>query len=451
MDEQKITLKRNLGLFSTVAIIVGQMIGSGIYMAPQGLAQLENPKAAVLAMLITGIGTVFLAISFASLGKNGTSTDSAIIYTQRAFGDLPAFWVGWSYWCGCWISNGAIILAGLSYASYFIPAFAGNTIERCAACIVILWIYTLIDIWGVKQAGAINLLLTILKLVPLLLFAVIAAFHFDSTNFQTVSSESVDGLSVLPVAMAYTLWSFLGFEGASVNADAVKDQKKIGKFTILSTLSVVIVYLVLIILADGAMPQSGLVSSASPFADIIYHSTGGYWAGGIIALGGALSAIGCAGPWILSGGIVAHSMSTANLLPKSFSKVGKRGTPYVALLVNGVLMTAIMLIAWLTKEGSLYNFFVMLATMSYLVFYAFGAASEIVLSGKHIKPFNIRNFVKCSIVSLIGLVYAIYTIYGSGAQYVFYGFLLMLIGLPVFIYVKLKAEAGAREQSGTAD
>jgi amino acid transporter len=214
-----------------------------------------------------------------------------------------------------------------------------------------------------------------------------------------------------------------------------------------STLAVVVIYLILIVLAAGALPQSQLVDSASPFADVIYAATGGYWAGGFIALGGAVSAIGCAGPWILSGGVVAHSMSTMDLLPKSLSKVSRRGTPVNALLVNGVLMTAIMLLAWATQEGSLYNFFVMLATMAYLVFYAFGAASEIVLSGKKIKPFSLGTFIKCSLVSLVGLLYAIYTIYGSGAEYVFYGFLLMMAGLPVFIYVKLKAEA-EREADG---
>jgi APA family basic amino acid/polyamine antiporter len=451
MDEQKTTLKRNLGLFSTIAIIIGQMIGSGIYMAPQGLAELANPKASVLAMLITGVGTVFLAFSFAKLGRTGTSTDSPIIYTQRAFGDLPAFWVGWSYWCGCWIANGAILLAGISYASYFIPVLSGNTIQRCLACIVILWVYTIIDIWGVKQAGIINLVLTIVKLLPLLLFAAIAAAHFDHSNFNSVSSSNVDGMSVLPVAMAYTLWSFIGFEGANVNADTVKDQERIGTSTIVSTVAVVIIYLVLIILADGAMPQSKLIGSESPFADIIYHSTGGYWAAGIIAFGGAISAIGCAGAWILSGGVVAYSMSSAKLFPKSFSKIGKHGTPHVSLIINGILMTIIMLIAWLTHNGSLYNFFVMLATMAFLLFYAFGAASEIILSGRHIKPLNVGNFIKYSAISLISLAYAVYTIYGSGAQYVFYGFLLMLLGLPLFIYVKLKNEAEEREQTGVAD
>jgi amino acid transporter len=119
----------------------------------------------------------------------------------------------------------------------------------------------------------------------------------------------------------------------------------------------------------------------------------------------------------------------------------KYKTPVNGLVVNGVLMTIIMLLAYFNKQGSLYNFFLLLATMAFLVFYAFGAASEIVLSGKKIRPFNIWNFLKSSCISLLAFAYSVYTIYGSGADYVMYGFLLILMGFPFFIYEKLKVEA----------
>ena len=439
MEDKNVNLKRDLGLFATIAIIVGQMIGSGIYMAPQGLAELANPKVAILAMFITGVGTLFLAFSFAKLDSKEARTGSAIVYTQEAFGDLPAFWVGWSYWCGCWIANGAIILAGLNYASYFFPSLAGNTLPKFLACVVIIWIYTLINIKGVKEAGYINLILTIIKILPLLVFIVIAIIHFNSENLSTVSSPEVEGMSVLPVAIAYTLWCFIGFEGASVNAGEVKDTKKIGMATIISTGIVVMLYMLLTVLAAGNMSQEALASSSSPFADIIHQATGGYWAGGFISLGGSLSAIGCVGAWILSAGRITYSLGERKLMPDYFARISpKYKTPVNSLVINGILMTAVMFLGYITQGGSMYNFLVMLAVMAFLVFYTFGAASELMLSGKHIKPFNLFNFVKCSIISLIALAYSIYTIFGAGAENVLYGFLLMLIGLPVFIYVKLK-------------
>lgn len=442
MEEKKSSLKRELGFFSMVAIIVGQMIGSGIYMAPQGLAELANPVAAVLAILITGVGTVFLSISFARIGVREDTQGSAIISTRMAFGDLPGFWMGWLYWCGCWIANGAIILAGLSYVSYFIPVLAVNSFPRFLACVVVIWFYTIIDIWGTGKAGLLNLIVTIVKLVPLLLFVVVAAIGFEGENFRSVAAPELAGMHVLPAGIAYALWSFMGFEGASVNAEGAKDQKSVAKVTVVSTAAVVVIYLLIIITAAGAAPQGDLAVSASPLADVIQHVTGGYWAGAVVALGGAVSALGCAGPWIMSGGSTAYMLGKNELLPRVFAKVHpKYGTPVAALLINGVLMTLIMMLAWLTQEGSLYNFFVMLSVSVFLVYYALGAASEIVLAGKKIRPMNVFNFVKCSIISLVGLVYAIYTVYGSGADYMLYCFLLMMMGIPVFAYVRLKNES----------
>jgi amino acid transporter len=161
-------LKRELGLAAATAIVVGNMIGSGIFMAPQGLAQLSNPTASIFAIIVTGLGTILLAICFANLGESIPETGSAIVYTKSAFGEFPSFLVGWSYWCGCWIGNGAIILGAISYASYFIPALAHNGLLAFLISAGIVWIYTLINIRGVKEAGRVNLVFTALKIIPLL-------------------------------------------------------------------------------------------------------------------------------------------------------------------------------------------------------------------------------------------------------------------------------------------
>ncbi len=432
-------LKRDLGFFSTTAIIIGQMVGSGIYMTPQGLAELANPKVAILAMIITGCGALALALSFAKLGECLPVSGSAVAYTRAAFGELPSFLVGWSYWCGCWIGNGAIIMGGLSYASYFIPTLSQNSIYTFLIAAFIIWVYTFINIRGVKKAGSINLILTIVKLLPFVVFIAIAIPNFDVQNINTISSPEVEGFGVLSIAMAYTLWSFTGFEGASVNAGEVKNTKIIKQATILGTGFVVILYLILVILAAGNMSQPDLASSSSPFSDIIQNATGAYWAGGFISLGVCVSALGCIGAWIISSARIAYSLGEQELFPKLFAKVHyKYQTPYAALIINATLMTGIMFLSYITNQGGVYNFLVLLAVMSLLVFYAFGAASEIMLLAKKEVPLNPFNFIKNSVLGLIALIYAFYTIYGSGAEVVMYGFLFMLAGIPFYIYVKFQ-------------
>lgn len=439
LNNENHSLKRELGLFATTAIIIGQMIGSGIYMTPQGLAELSNPKVAILAMIITGAGTMLLALCFARLGEKMPVSGSAVVYTRKAFGDFPAFLVGWSYWCGCWIGNGAIILGGISYASYFFPVLSHNGLYQFIVSVIIIWIYTVINIRGIKEAGNINLLLTIIKLLPLAVFIIIAIPNFDSSNLQTISSHEVSGFSVLPIAIAYSLWSFTGFEGASVNAGEVKDVKVVRQATIIGTGSVIVLYLLLIVLSAGNMSQSDLASSSSPFSDIIFKATGGYWAGGFISLGVCVSAFGCIGAWIISSARIAYSLGEQELFPKSFAKVHpKYQTPYFGLIANAMLMTFIMFLGFVTNQGGLYNFLVLLAVMSLLIFYTFGAASDIMLTVKNAEPLNLFRFLKNSSLGLLAFTYAIYTIYGSGSNVVMYGFLLMLIGMPFYIYVQLK-------------
>lgn len=431
-------LKKELGLFATVAIIVGQMIGSGIYMTPQGLAEITNAKVAILAMLITGLGTLFLALSFARLNNRNPVTGSAIVHTNDAFGRMPAFWVGWSYWCGCWTANGAIAVASVNYASYFFPALAASRTLQMLAVLAIIWFYTLVNIWGIKHAGNINLILTIIKLLPILMFMIVAAMNFQPAYLDTVADPSLTGMSTLPLAMAYCLWSYQGFEGASVAAGEVKDQSIIGKATVLSTLLVMLLYILIIVLAAGTMPQGELAVSLSPLADIMYNLTGGYWAGALISLGGAISAFGCVGAWILSAGRVSFSLAKLNLLPEVFGRLDKkRGTPANSLLINGVLMSVVMIFSYMKSSQNIYNFLVMLAVLPFLIFYLFGAASEIVLAGREIKPFNWFNFLKSTSISIVAFIYSLYTIYGSGVEYISYGFLLLLLGTPFFIMTEL--------------
>lgn len=442
-EERPVQLKREIGLWSATAIIVGQMIGTGIFMLPQGFAQLSNPKAAILGLLITGAGTVFLAICFARLGERNPVSGSAVAYTKEAFGDLPAFIVGWSYWCGCWIANGAIIVGGISYAGYFFPVLATQPLSQIILSVIVIWIYTAINYFGVKGAGNLNLILTLVKLIPLILFIVIAAFHIDPQNYRTVSSPELSGFSTLPIAVAFALWSFIGFEGASVNAGEIKDAATVKKATLIGTILVILIYLILVILAAGNMPQNKLAASASPFSDIIQQATGGYWAGGLISLGVVISAFGCIGAWILSGARVAYSLGERGLFPKKFAQIHpKYRTPSFALLLNGFLMTGVMFLSYFNTSVSIYNFLVLLAVMSFLVFYAFGAAADLMLSINFGKPLRILGFIKKGAVSLIAFYYSVYTVFGSGADYVMYGFLLILIGFPFFIYVKLKHKEG---------
>jgi amino acid transporter len=444
-------LKREIGLFGAIAIVVGQMIGSGIFMAPQGLAEMANPVAGILSLIITGIGSLLLALCFAKTAVRDNRLSTPLAATKEAFGELPAFWSGWAYWAGCWRANGTIILGGVNYLSYFFPSMAGSSLPKFIIVIAVVWFYTILNIVGIKQSSGFNLIVTVIKLLPLIVIVIVGALNFDPANFNTVSDPSVKGMGVIPLAMTYTLWSFLGFEGIAVNISEVKNPKMIMKGTVIGTVIVLAIYIIVTTLAAGNLPQDALAASESPFADIIKAGTGASWAGGFIAITVAISAFGCIGAWMISAASIAYSLGEEGLMPKTFMKLHPtRKTPINALLINGVLMTIVIGISFLGDMkgaigeafGSLYNIFLLLSTVALLIFYALGAASEMTLAARGIKEFSILAFLKNSCLSLIAFIYAVFTIWGSGglkgeyAVYVMVGFLLLLIGIPFYVYVR---------------
>lgn len=433
-------LKRELGLLPATAIVVGNMIGSGIFMAPQGLAAASNPKATIAAWIITALGSMLLALSFANLGVKMPKTGGPIVYTREAFGEFPAFLIAWTYWIGSWVGNAAIITAFMNYLSYFFPVFSQSKPLAFLTSSLILWGLTYVNYRGVKEAGIVSMITTVLKIVPLVVFAIIALTHFNISYFNTVSSEEVSSFSTLPAAIAITLWSFVGLESATIPAGEIKDpERNIKLSTIYGTLITVAIYLAISILAIGAMPQDELAASNAPLADIINYATGQKWGGTLIALGAVISTLGATSGWILITARSSFAAAEDKLFPKVFAAVHpKFNTPYMSLIISGVAANILLVMNYVSTLTSAFNFMLLLATLSFLPAYSFTAAAEILLLKNKNKNFNLVNFIKSSFISILAFAYSIYAIYGTGAEVVMYGFILMLIGIPFYVYQKIQ-------------
>ena len=208
LGEDSKELKRELGLVAACALVVGNMIGSGIFMTSQSLAVASNPKSTIIAWVVTAVGSILLALSFANLGTALPVTGGPIIYTREAFGDFAAFIVTWGYWIGIWVGDAAIITVSTSYFSYFFPLINNNRLLAFSISISILWTFTFINIKGVKGAGLISIITTVCKIIPLVIFVIIVSTHFDISNYSTFSSQSVNNSSTIPVAIGITLWAF---------------------------------------------------------------------------------------------------------------------------------------------------------------------------------------------------------------------------------------------------
>jgi amino acid transporter len=438
IEPEESNLKRELGLGAAIAIVVGNCIGSGIFMSPASLARISNPTTAMIAWIITSVGSLLIALSFANLSSKIPVTGGPIAYTRVAFGDFAAFLIAWTYWIGAWVGNAAIITAFYSYFTYFVPT-ANNPLAAFLVTSLVLWFFTIINVLGVKNAGIIGVISTILKVAALLVFLVIALINFDPQYLSTVSSNEVAGLGSLPGAIAIALWAFVGLESATVPAGEIKDpEKNIKKSTIWGTLISAAIYILISFVAMGAMSQAQLANSDAPLSDIINAATGGTWGGTFIAIGAIISTLGATSGWILTTGRSAFAAAEENLFPPIFAKVSKKyATPAASLIISGVFANILLILNYVGSLRAAFDFMILLGTLAFLPAYTFAAAAEIVLLKKFPGKFNFWNFLKNSFISLLALVYSIYAIYGTGAEVVMYGFILMLAGIPFYAYMML--------------
>ncbi|WP_053982625.1 amino acid permease [Niameybacter massiliensis] len=438
--ENKSNLKRELGLAAATSIVVGNMIGSGIFTSPQSLAQVANPKITVLAWVITGIGSLLLALSFANLGTKYPSTGGPIVYTNKAFGEFMAFLVSWTFWLGSWIGNAAIITAVMRYLTTFIPALGTNGMLAFAVSSALLWLFTYINYRGVKNAGYVSIVTTVIKIGVILVFMFIALTGFDAGNLQTAATVEANSWGALPAAIAITLWSFVGLESAAISGGEIKNpEKNIRKSTVMGTLLAVLIYIFLSVLAMGSMPQSMLAQTQAPLADIINHITGATWGGYFISGGIVISAIGALSGWVLTTARLAYAAGEDNLFPKFFAKVHpKFKTPHIALIITSLCTNALLMLNYVSNLTEAFDFMINLATLSFIPAYALTACAEIVLTFKKEHKLTVVNFLKHGFLSLIAFVYAIYIIYGAGSESAMWVFILMLIGIPFYVYKKLQ-------------
>ena len=435
------SLKKEISLFMATMLVCGNMIGSGVFMLPSTLAQVSGPGATIIAWILTTVGSILIAISFANLGTKYPSTGGAYHYTKEAFGDFAGFLSAWLYWNGSWIGNAAILVAITSYASVVFPALNNPTISIIFSSAV-LWIFTLINISGVKKAGKIQSFVTVFKIAFFALFIIVAFLNFDSVNILPLYPEG-KGLSTVPLAATSTLWAFIGLESATVAAGELKNpEKNVRKSTIYGLIISAAIYLLISIGSMGAMNNKELAQSSAPLTDILTNALGTQ-VGKILTIAVVICILGTIIGWLLSTARVGYAAGVDGVFPKFFGKINKKtGTPVNSLIFGSVLINILLVMNFQKGMVDAFTFITILATLSYLPVYLLSISAEMMLAFKEEKKFNFKIFIKKSILPLLAFVYVLWTIYGSGAETVMWGFILMLIGIPVYIYNYHKNKLG---------
>ena len=352
---------------------------------------------------------------------------------------------GLGYWIAAWVGNAAIATAFVGALAVFIPVLGESTttghVWAYVTAIGTIWLLTLINAWGVRQTGAVQLVTTVLKFVPLVLIGVIGLFFMDTGNFGEFAPNGYGTgtgmIGGITAAMALTLWAFIGLESATIPAEEIRDpERTIPRATIWGTLVTAVVYAGATIAVMGIIPLATLQNSTAPFADAATDVFGGAFWGKVVALVVMVSTFGALNGWILLQGRVPYAASRDGLFPKVFGKLSRRGTPVFGLVVSSVLITGLMALNYNKNLVDNFTFVILLATLVTLVPYAFSAAAEAYLMITDRIAFVRGRLVRDLIVAALAFAYAVWTMIGSGMEIIGQGYVLWMLGVPVYVWLR---------------
>lgn len=428
---------RQIGFWTCLALVIGNTVGTGIFLLAPALAPLG--WNALYGWLITIAGGLVLATVFARLARAMPNASGPYDYIADTIGSPAAFFVMWAYWISLWVTNAAIAIGAISYLTPFAPGLMGGKGGPLTAMALVA-LMTAIALRGVRASGGVQITTTAVKL--LLLFAIILMFAAVAIqpggvtpSTQNIAPSVVTGGAIASAA-ALTLWSMLGFESGVVPAGRVRDPRRtLVRATIIGTLVVGIVYVGVTFAMFLLLPSEVARTSTAPMADLA-AMLWGPGSGLVVAGLAAVSAIGALNGWVFLQAEVPLVLAERGVFPRFFARVNAAGMPVGGHLLGCALSISLLALNLSSGLLSIYNFVILLATVATLVLYLASAAALWVLVRR-----KIETGMVAGLVALVGGIFALWTFYGAGGEATGWGAVLLATGVPVYFLMRSRARS----------
>jgi APA family basic amino acid/polyamine antiporter len=420
-----------LGFWMCVALVVGNSIGSGVFLLPASLA--PYGLNSVVAWGFTASGAILLAVVFARLSRAYPAAGGPYAYVHLAFGPLTAFIVAWGYWISIWVGNAAIATGAVSYLSPLLPWIADAPGASAAVTLLFLWLLTFVNWYGIRVSGWVQSVTTVLKLLPLLAVALLGLRVLRSSDASAATAVPIS-VSGVTAAATLTLWAMLGLESATIPADKVANPgRTIPVATLLGTVITALVCAFACTTVLLLVPPATLAESNAPFVDLAaqFWGTG---AGKLVAVFASISAFGALNGWILLQGELPSAMAKRGEFPSIFARESSRRTPGFALCFGSVLVTLLILANYQKSMVKIFTFMILLSTTACLVLYAVCSLALLRLQWKGQLRGARPGTLPLAIVGILATAYSLWAIVGAGAQAVLWGAGLLVLGLPLYFW-----------------
>ncbi len=432
-----------LGLLSLSALVVGSVVGSGIFNLMKEMAVDSSAMAVIIAWLIAGIGMGALAFSFYNLNKKRPDLEAGVYsYAKEGFGKYIGFNSAWGYWISAWVGNVAYATMTFSALGYFFSIFGdGQNLASVIGASVGLWLVAALITSGIKNASFMNIVVTFAKFVPLVIFliAAIAAFKFDIFNAnlwgEAMQNGSVQWATLLDQVkgtMLATVFVFIGIEGAVVFSGRAEQRKNVGKATALGFLTVLGFYVLITVLSFGLATSGNLSELSEPAMGGLLESVVGQWGAVLVNIGVVVSVLGAWLAWTLFAIELPYRAAKQDVFPKILAKENKKGVPIVSLLITTVV-TQLFVFSFLISDSP-YNLMFSLCSSMILLPYLFSALFQLKQSWSEKSDSKGRSWNIA--VGLIATVYAAWLLYAGGVEYLLSMAILYGVGVPIYIWAR---------------
>lgn len=435
-----------LKLGALVALVVGSMIGGGIFSLPQNMAASAGVGAVLIGWGITAVGMLTLAFVFQTLANRKPNLDGGVYaYAKAGFGDYMGFSSAWGYWISAWLGNVGYFVLLFSTLGYFFPIFGeGNTPAAIIGASILLWAVHFLVLRGIKEAAFINLVTTVAKVVPLVLFALICLFAFRldifTADIWAVGTPELGSvMNQVRNMMLVTVWVFIGIEGASIFSARAEKRTDVGKATVIGFVTVLLFLVLVNVLSLGIMTQPELAKLQNPSMAAVLEHVVGHWGAVLISVGLVISLLGALLSWVLLCAEIMFAAAKDHTMPEFLRRENAKQVPANALWLTNAMVQIFLVITLFSS--STYLSLIYLATSMILVPYLWSAAYAFLLALRsETYEQALAERKKDLIIGGIALLYAIWLLYAGGVKYLLLSALLYAPG--AILFAKAKREVG---------
>lgn len=424
--------EKKLSLLPLIALVIGSMIGGGLFALPQNLAVNASLSGVLIAWLITAIGMIALAFTLVAINEAKPELENGIYsYVREGFGPYMAFNSAWGYWLSAWIGNVSYAVLFVEALSYFIPILGdGHNAYALLLTSSMLWIFHLLILRGMQQAAQVNTMVTFCKLIPILLFILLGMAFFKSGQIEANLTIAKLGpiKSQVSHTLLITLWIFIGVEGAVVVSSHAKNRKVIAVATLLGLILTWFIYVIISVLSYSLLPQAKLATLANPSLAYLLQSLIGPWGAIIVNAGLILSVLGAWLGWTLLCIQLPFDAALDGAMPSCFKKQNHCKMPVNILWLSSGLIQLLLIFTYFSK--STYLFLIQLGSSCILLPYGLCA-----LYGVRLFIFDAKKkYTKAGFSSVIAVLYCLLMLYAADHYYLLLSLFLFAFGLIFYLF-----------------